>query len=165
MVARLLILALTVFPACRPAERAREVDTPGSAAPAAVTAAQFQTLRWLEGTWRGTGEGVSPFFERYRFVDDSTIRRYTYVDSSFAQISDSGTTALRGAGVTGGDPEPEWQVTSVDSTGWHFESLREAGRGFTWSRIRDGTWTARLVWRDAQGNPRVRFYTLTRLTR
>lgn len=168
MLVRFLILALPVLHACTPGEQAQEVASPPAApapAPAAVTAEQFQTLRWLGGTWRGTGEGVSPFFERYRFVDDSTIRRYSYSDSSFAEISDSGTTALRGASVTGGDPEPEWLVTSVDSVGWRFESLREAGRGFTWSRTSDDLWTARLVWRDPENNARERVYTLTRLTR
>ena len=168
MTARFLVLALPVLYACRPAEQAPEATPPPAApasTPATVTAAEFQRLRWLEGTWRGTGGGVAPFFERYRFVDDSTMRRYSYSDSSFAEISDSGTTTLRGARVASGDLEPEWQVTAVDSVSWRFESLREAGRGFTWSRTTDDLWTARLVWRDPENNARERIYTLTRLTR
>ena len=30
------------------------------------TTADLQKLRWIEGTWRGTGDVDKPFFERYR---------------------------------------------------------------------------------------------------
>src|SRR5262245_28887902 len=33
----------------------------------------FQKLRWLEGTWRGSDGGKGAFFEGYRFINDTTI--------------------------------------------------------------------------------------------
>jgi hypothetical protein len=33
---------------------------------APVRVEDFARFRWIEGTWRGTGEGVDAFFERYR---------------------------------------------------------------------------------------------------
>lgn len=161
MIMRLLVLTLPLLAACKPPERAAPTET---SAPASVSLEQFQNLRWLEGTWRGTDKGTNPFFERYRFLDDSTVRQYTFSDSTLAQVTDSGTTALRGGRVIGGEPEPRWQVTSFDSTSWRFESLRDAHRGFTWRRDGADTWTATLTWRDAQGNDQERIYSLVRLT-
>lgn len=33
----------------------------------------FQKLRWLEGRWRGSEGGENAFYERYHFVNDTTI--------------------------------------------------------------------------------------------
>ena len=160
MITRSLVLTLTLLAACKPPDRPAPADTP---APATVSLEQFQGLRWLEGTWRGAEAAGAPFFERYQFLDDSTLRRYSFTDSTLAQISDSGRTSLRGSRVIGGDAEPRWEVTSFDSVSWHFESLRDPGRAFTWSRNTADTWTATLTWPDPQGNAQERVYTLVRL--
>lgn len=64
-------------------------NSPG-VTPAQVSPSQFQQLRWLEGDWQGTGGGVDAFYERYRWVDDSTIRKYDFSDSTLAVVTDSG---------------------------------------------------------------------------
>ena len=38
----------------------------------------------------GTGDGADPFYESYRFLDDSTILRVTYADSTARAVSDGG---------------------------------------------------------------------------
>jgi hypothetical protein len=165
---RILAAALLLL-ACSPAERRdQETSAPPSpagarAAPATVTPADFQALRWIEGTWRGSGGGVDAFYERYELVDDSTLRRYSFADSTLGAVSDSARIGLRGNHVLDPIHAPEWQVTSFDSTSWRFESIGHAGRAFTWRRETADSWTAILESRDAGGNPQQHVYTLVRL--
>lgn len=151
--------------ACQPAERpepAVSADAGPRAPAATVTAAEFQTIRWIEGTWRGSGGGVDPFYERYRFLDDSTLLRETFSDSSLAAVSDSTRIGLRGTRVVDPAGDPKWQATAFDSASWRFESLEDAARAFTWRRATEDSWTATLEWRDATGSAQQRVYTLER---
>lgn len=168
MTIRIIAAALLIL-ACRQADR-REPGPPASpagtgtrAAAVTVTPADFRTFRWIEGTWRGTGGGIDPFYERYEFVDDSTLRRYSFADSTLGAVSDSARIGLRGSQVLDPVHDPEWQVTAFDSTSWRFESIEHAGRAFTWRRDTPDSWTATLESRDAAGNPQQRIYTLVRL--
>ncbi|HSA55348.1 MAG TPA: hypothetical protein VLE53_06565 [Gemmatimonadaceae bacterium] len=122
-----------------------------------VTAEQFQGLRWLEGRWRGAEPGGAPFFESYRFVDDSTIQSYTYADSSFTAASDSGLIRLRGDSVTSGWPVPRYVVTAIATDSVYFAALPGAANDFTWRFVETGHWTARLTW-DSAGVARERIY-------
>ncbi len=149
------LACLLMVAACRPAD----------AGPAAVTAADFRTIRWIEGTWRGTGGGVEPFFEQYRMRDDTTLARYSFADSSLATVGDSAHIVLRGGRVVEPAHDPAWQVTAFDSASWRFEHLREPGRAYTWRSVSADQWTARLEWLDAQGTRQERLYTLERMPR
>ena len=150
---------LFLIAACQPADRepAAAVQEPARPA-AAVRAEDFAQFRWIEGTWRGTGAGVDPFFERYSLVDDSTLVQYTLSDSTLAAISDSTRIGLRGGRVLDPTENPAWQVTAFDSTSWRFEHLRDPGRAFTWRSETPTSWTAHLE--SPQG---ARTYTLTRV--
>lgn len=53
--------------------------------PKTLTAAELQKLRWIEGSWRGTGVNQPPFFERYRFENDSTLTVDHLEDELLAQ--------------------------------------------------------------------------------
>jgi hypothetical protein len=44
-----------------------------AATPANITAVDLKKLSWIEGTWRGTGDGTAPFYERYRFQNGDTL--------------------------------------------------------------------------------------------
>lgn len=152
--------------ACQPAERPEPPvasSPPERAAPATVTPAGFRTFRWIEGTWRGTGGGVDPFYERYEVIDDSTLRRLSFSDSTLATVGDSTLIGLRGTRVLDPADGPEWHATAFDSVSWRFESIAHPGRAFTWRRTSTDSWTARLESRDAAGNPQERVYTLVRI--
>ncbi len=158
-----LALVLACQPADSPAKGSGASRPAERATPATVTAADFETFRWIEGTWRGTGGGVDPFHERYRFVDDSTLLRLSFSDSTLGSVSDSTRIGLRDGKVLDPVDDPEWHVTAFDSTSWRFESVEHAGRAFTWRRSTPDSWTATLESRDAAGNPQQRVYTLERL--
>jgi hypothetical protein len=127
-------------------------------APLQVSSAQFQQLRWIEGSWRGTGGGVDAFYEGYRWTDDSTIAKYDYADSTLGMVTDSGTIALR-AGVVRSGTERSYVVVALDSTTVRFAPERNAANGFEWRRTAPDAWTARLTW-DSAGVAKERVYEL-----
>jgi hypothetical protein len=131
--------------------------------PATVTPAQFNSLRWLEGTWLGTQNGENPFYEGYRFINDSTIRTFTLQDSTARQPSDSGAIILKHGVVSSGSGNTLYVVTALDSTSVHFEPVRNARNSFTWTRTSPDSWTATLQWTDQQGTPQQRIYRMRRL--
>jgi hypothetical protein len=83
----LAMAALAVVP---PAVGAQAAAPAAPASPAAtpvrVTPREFATLRWIAGDWRGGGTGGTmqpPFYERYRFADDSTLLVESFADSTW----------------------------------------------------------------------------------
>lgn len=144
---------------------ATSCERPQTAAPGLdVSVAQFQQLRWLEGTWRGTGGGTDAFFEGYRWVDDSTIRKVDFADSTVAVVTDSGDIALRSNRVRSVSSTRSWVVVALDSTSVRFAPERNASNGFEWRRRAPGSWTARLTW-DSAGVAKERVYEMRAITR
>jgi hypothetical protein len=113
-----------------------------------VSVAQFRSLAWLEGTWRGEGGGNRPFYERYRFVDDSTLRSWELADS-LGTVRDSGMIALRGGHVTTGN----YGVTRIEVGAVRFDPVRNASNDFTWTRDDGDGWTAVLHWPATASRP------------
>lgn len=70
-----------------------------SGQPPPATVADFQTLRWLGGTWRGSEGGRNPFYERYQLQTDTLIRILYLADSMGSRASDSGSVYLRAGTV------------------------------------------------------------------
>jgi hypothetical protein len=131
--------------------------------PASVTLDQFQALRVLQGTWRGSEAGGTPFYESYVFLDDSTIRSFGYPDSTFAQAKDSSTVALAGGQVTSVGGSAVWVATRFDSNIIRFEPRRGATNSFTWTIHSRDAWTALLEWSEQDGKPRSLVYQMQRL--
>lgn len=71
----------------------------------------FQELRWLEGTWRAETVGDPPFFERYRFVNDSTIEITYFADSTLVTATGSGSVALRPGRIVHEWEDARWAAT------------------------------------------------------
>ena len=144
-------------------KEAARTDSAAPAAPptpATVTTQQLAALRWLEGDWRGAEGAGAPFFERYRFVDDSTIAGAEFgADSTFAGSGDAGQITLRGGQVKSGE---NYVATAVAADSIHFEPLRR-GNSFVWRRESDSSWIATLRWRDTTGTPQQRIYHMRRV--
>ena len=71
-----LRLNLAVAGACMSIVVSSTATAPGSQRghpKAAFRTADFSKLKWLEGTWQGSSPGESTFYERYQFLNDSTI--------------------------------------------------------------------------------------------
>lgn len=144
-------------------------ESAGAAQPAAesplagtYTPADFAHLRWLEGSWRGTMPSGGFFYERYHFVDDSTIVMHSYPDSSFGAPGDSSRITLRGSTVMH-DGSARSVATALDSQSVSFSPERPGSNHFTWTRESGDRWTASL--RSGGQAPRITVYRLERVTR
>ena len=156
----LLVIATTTALGCKK-EGGQPDSAETAAAPAAATATteQFVALRWLEGDWRGAEGSGAPFFERYRFVNDSTIAGWEYgADSTFAPQGDSGLITLRGGTIRSGE---NYVATAVAADSILFAPVGR-GNSFVWRRDSDSSWTATLRWRNPQGEPQQRTYNMRR---
>ena len=84
-----------------------------SAKPAVLTPKDLRALRWIEGTWRGAGGGEKPFFERYAFVDDSTLRMESFADSTLGRVSDTTFYELRGGRFANRSARARWVAATL----------------------------------------------------
>ena len=145
---RLVLLALAVV-ACSKSDTA---STKASPVPAAqISAAEFKSLSWLEGKWRGIDENGRPFFEAYRRVDDSTIHEGSFTDSTFGRQKDSSTINLRGGIVLDQGTGKPWVATRIDSQSVEFTSKDSPTHHFRWTKQSADRWQATLFSTDARG--------------
>ncbi len=111
--------------------------------PIKVSLAEFKKLKFLEGKWRGTGY-KTPFFETYRFVNDSTIESGTSDDSTFSKVQPSSRIVLRNGSIYSEENgKANWAVTRVDKDGYHFAAINRPGF-FVWKSVKPDEWTALL---------------------
>jgi len=136
VMSRLLVafVALVVMAGCK-AERAQT---------SRLSTSDFGTLRWLEGDWRGQIATGGYFYERYHFVDDSTIAMHGYEDSTFTRPNDSATIVFRDGVVSDIGPKAKWSASRLDSTGIDFAPVQGATNHFTWTRQPGDKWTAAI---------------------
>lgn len=137
-----LVLAMTaVLSACSAPGSGR--DGSGSKP---LSASDFRRLGWLEGSWVGKEPDGMPFYEEYRFKDDSTMGTWSFRDSTATSPNDSGEIRLRGGKVISGNDLVSWVVTSLDDGRIEFAPLRGVHNSFSWTRGSDGGWVASLHW-------------------
>ena len=122
----------------------------------------FAKLKWLEGTWRGSAAGQEPFFERYRFVNDSTIEISYYRDSTLAHESGTGRVYLTVGRIYHTTGPGRWGATRVDSSGIYFIPQVNARNTFAWAFKSADTWTATLR-SGATGRETVTVFEMKRL--
>ena len=101
---------------------------------------RFKQLRWVVGAWKGSGGGYAAFYETYDMVDDSTMRRYSWTDSTFSREQDSARFEWRAghlSQVRNGRALPAMKFTG-DTVQW-------APPGATWIRTSKDAWQAILA--------------------
>jgi hypothetical protein len=144
-----LVVAALIVCACT--GEARDDSARQTADTARHTTADFQALRYLEGDWRGSGSADGPFFETYRFVDDSTLEMTGWTDSTMTAAGERSRYLLRD-GVIGTDDGA--RLARVDDEGHHFQRGSSA---WTFRQVGPDRWTARV------GNNTT--YTMDRIVR
>jgi hypothetical protein len=110
--------------------------------PHPLTAKDLQALRWIEGSWRGTGGGVPAFFERYHFENATTL-----VMESLENDKVTGTSKyeLRNGEFWTGTGTAGQVATAFDSTSITFEFVARQRGGYKWERVNDNAWRAVLM--------------------
>jgi hypothetical protein len=122
----------------------------------------LKNLRWIEGTWRGVGEGTTtaePFFERYMFIDDTTLVVDSYTDETLEKLKNRVPYLLRGDSIT--TPTSFAAKAAPDSVTF---SIRDVETNqLTWRRNADSTWTAVATSIDGKGAREYWYYRMTRV--
>jgi hypothetical protein len=122
--------------------------------------ADIAKLRWIEGSWRGSGADQAPFFERYRFENESTLAVDGFTDEKLDKVNDTSRFELKDGHFSNGS----YAATSIDDKGIDFEPVANAKNSFRWERVSDNAWKATLRW-PADGNKpaRERVYNMERI--
>jgi hypothetical protein len=110
--------------------------------PKTLTTADLQKLRWIEGSWRGTGVNQAPFFERYRFENDSTLAVDSFEDEKLTKVTDTTRFELKDGEFGGGSEGSRYVATALDDNSITFEPVLKARNSFIWKRESKDSWTA-----------------------
>jgi hypothetical protein len=152
-VAAIAVTALTMRSA--PAQSLRNSGTP-------FGVSDLAKLRWLEGTWRGTSTGESPVYERYHFVNDSTIEITYYSDSTLERPSGSGRVYLTVGRIYHTFGPGRWGASRIDKSGVYFVPQVNARNTFSWAYEGPNAWTATRR-SGASGREMVAVYQMRRM--
>jgi hypothetical protein len=148
--------------AVTPNAAAQSSPTSPSRVPKQITPADLAKLRWIEGTWRGTGGEVPPFYERYKFENESTLLVETLADESASKVTDESRFELKDGHFGSGTPESGSVATALDDNSISFAPLGK-GNFFRFQRESDKSWKAILNWTDKNGVAKERIYQMERL--
>ena len=135
--------------------------------PATLSVADLGTLRWLVGSWRGSGDDQSPFYERYAFVDDSTLLVESFRDSTFGEVTERARYELRAGRFANAGPaeSAQWVAVRLDRGAVTFAPVRRARNRFVWRPVSANEWIADLEWPASNAAPaRTRTYRMVRWT-
>jgi hypothetical protein len=101
---------------------------------------ELQKLRWIEGTWRGTGAGSPPFFERYHFDGDDVLVMEGFADGSLSKVTES-TRYVVQDGILGNGRAYASEVTDSSVK---FMPIIDGKNSFSWVKKGPDAWTAIL---------------------
>lgn len=168
----LLLCSLVLTAGCnKPGAESTSQSQPPASMPAAtpaatpvpITAAELQKLKWIEGTWRGTGDIDKPFYERYRFENDSTLLIESFDDEKLEKVSDVSRYELRD-GQFGNTGEVRWVATKFDDKSITFSPVAKARNTFIWQSESKDLWKATLSWPASDKGPeKQRIYNMARM--
>ncbi|MCA1557167.1 MAG: hypothetical protein LC731_01350 [Acidobacteria bacterium] len=159
--------ALLLLPACSgrtsTSNALAQNGTAQTVKPKTIKTSELAKLRWIEGTWRGTGDVDKPFFERYYFENDSTLVVESYTDETLSKVSDVTKFELKDGQFGNGGEGARWAATELDDNAVTFSPIARARNTFRWQRESKDLWKAVLDWPAADGKPaRQRVYRMER---
>ena len=111
--------------------------------PRPLAASDLEKLRWIEGSWRGTGGGVPPFFERYRFENPFTLVVETLEND---KVTSTSRYELRNGELGSGTDASRAVATALDDSSVTFAFAAPNRGGFKWERVNDKQWRAVITW-------------------
>ncbi len=158
----LLATALVLFAGC---SRKNGTSTQPITPPIRTqfSTADLAKLRWIEGTWRGTGDVDSPFYERYRFENDSTLVVETFDNDKVEKVTDVSRFELKDSQFGNGGQDSRWAAITIDDGSITFEPVAKARNSFRWKRESKDLWIATLNWPAVDSKPaRQRVYKMER---
>ena len=162
--ATVTIICLLFLLACGSPSQTSQQSAAPTPQPKTITAADLTKLRWIEGSWRGTGDIDKPFYERYKFENDTTLLVEELEDEKFDKVRDASRFELKDGhfGKFGADAGSV--AIALDDNSITFAPTGKARNSFRFQRESADSWKAILNWKDADGTPKERVYKMERMS-
>jgi hypothetical protein len=162
-VAAALLFSFNLSVSTKTSARAQETSAQ-AAKPKHISTGELAKLRWIEGTWRGTGDVEKPFYERYHFEDESTLVVEGLADETLSKVTDVTRFELKDGAFGNAGEGARWVATQLEDTAITFEPIARARNTFRWQRESKDVWKAILNWPATGDKPaRQRVYLMERL--
>ncbi len=110
-----------------------------SSTPKPISANDLKKLRWIEGAWRGTGDVEKPFYERYRFENESTLAVESFDDETLSKVTDVTRFELKDGQFGGGGEGSRWVATELTDSSITFSPVTKARNSFRWQKESDNS--------------------------
>jgi hypothetical protein len=145
---------------------------PTSAAGAQISRAQPRTafgapdlakVKWLEGSWAGTADGERSIYQRFKFVDDSTVEITYYRDDKFGQPSGNGRLYLSVGRIYHSFGSNRWVATRIGDEGLYLVPQSTARSNFSWTYVSPDAWTFTMR-SGVGGREHVTVYSMKRIS-
>jgi hypothetical protein len=105
---------------------------------------------------------VPPFFERYKFENDSTLVVEGLADETLSKVNDVSRFELKDGHFGSSSGDSGSVATALDDNSITFAPTGKAGNFFRFQRESDNSWKAVLNWTDKNGAPKERIYLMER---
>ena len=156
-----------LFLICGCAETGSRTNAQAASSPAVAgkkfTSTDLKKLRWIEGTWRGTGGGVPPFVERYKLESDTTLAVESLEGEKSDKVTDVTRFELKDGEFGGGSEGSRYVATSIDDKSVTFDPVVKARNSFRWEYESENSWKAILSWPATDKGPaKQRIYQMER---
>jgi len=135
-----------------------------SPSPKPITTADLVKLRWIEGSWRGTGDEQPPFYERYKFENDSTLVVETLADETMSKVTEVDRFELKNGQFGKSATDSGSVAIALDDNSITFAPLGKSRNFFRFQRESANSWRAILNWTDKDGAAKERVYRMERIT-
>lgn len=120
-------------------------------------------VKWLQGSWSGTAEGEATIYQRFKFVDDSTVEISYYRDSEFGQLSGSGRLYLSVGRIYHTFGSNRWVATRIGDQGLYLVPQSTARANFAWTYVSPDAWTFTMR-TGVGGREHVTIYNMKRVS-
>ena len=138
-----LMAIVCSFACSQSASKSSDQGPTAAATPEAktITAADLQKLKWIEGAWRGTGSTTQPFYERYRFENETTLVMEELADETLSKVTKTTRYELKDSRF-GTDRAV---ATALDDQSITFSPLIAGSNSFRWQSESKDVWKAILT--------------------
>lgn len=115
--------------------------------------ADIARIKWLQGTWRGTGDDNKAFYERYTFEDTAMIVE-SFDDPDLKTVTDRTRYALVNGEFRFTRPDGR-RVAASEITDDYIQFVPVVGEGnsYRFERQPEGKWRAVLEWKATADKP------------
>ena len=162
-IATAMLLSLAVLARAQSGNSSQDAASMRKPTPKKINPADLAKLRWIEGTWRGTGDVKTPFYERYRFENESTLLVESFDDEKVNKVTDVTRFELKDGQFGNPGEGSRWVATELSKGSVTFEPVIRARNTFRWQKESENVWKAILDWPATESAPaRQKVYKMER---